>query len=526
MKLLFHGSTILTQDPAQPVAEALLVRGAHILAVGSEAELRAKAGSDARMFDLQGACLLPGFHDSHVHLSSHGLELWQLNLASARSLDEGLALVEAAAKDVAEDQWLLGSGFLMSRWGVSELHRRELDAVSGSRPVFLRSQDHHSAWANSRALELAGITAATPDPSEGVIVRDARGEATGLLLERAQALVARALPEPTAEQVEKALWDAARHFASLGVTTVHHMAYEPVARWRQLALEASREDYPIRVWACFDQDHLEHAAALGLATGQGGTNFQIGGAKFFADGALGSLTAQMLAPYKGTKARGMAVHGREMLLERFPLAIESGLTPVTHAIGDAANRAVLDALEATCEAWQPLGLRPRIEHVQHLNAQDAPRLAELGVVASMQPVHLRFDGPRIRELLPERLDEAHSWRRLLEHGATLALGSDTPVATPDVLLSLHTALTREDESGARSCPEQTMTLDEALAGYTRNAAFAIGWENRSGQLREGYDADLVLLSHDPHQGLAGLSVRATMKAGRWTYRADDEQNAH
>lgn len=515
--LIFHNGTILTMNPDAPQAAALAVRGRQILAVGTEAEVRVHAADSASAIDLQGRCLLPGFHDSHVHLAQHGFELAQVGLHDAKTKEEGLERVAARAHALEEGAWLVGAGFLMARWGVSDLHKRDLDRVAPDRPVLLRSQDHHSAWVNSRALELAGITATTPNPENGEIVKDDKGEPTGLLLEHATNLVWNMVPAPTAQDVEGAVAAAGRHLARLGITTVHHMAAEPATYWRQIALQASQESYPLRVWACIDQEDIEHAAAIGLATGQGGEFFQVGGAKFFADGALGSLTAHMLEPYEGTTTVGMPVHGREVLLERFPLAIEAGLVPVTHAIGDAAVRAVLDALEATRDLWQPLGMRPRIEHAQHLHKDDFKRFAELGVVASVQPIHFKFDAKRTRELLGERLQTTHAWRSLVAAGVRLALGSDTPVAGPDVLEGLQTALSRASEDGEVFTPAEILTLDEALAGYTRDAAYAVSWEHRSGSLKPGYDADFVLLSHDPHEGLDGVAVTGTMKAGCWTY---------
>ena len=514
--LLFHNGIILTMNEAAPTAEALAVRGRRILAVGTEAEVRAAVGS-AEVVDLRGRCLLPGFHDSHVHLTQHGLELTQLNLQKAKTLEEGLELIKAQAQSLPKGEWLLGAGFLMSRWDVSELHREDLDKVSPENPVLLRSQDHHSAWANSRALELSNITASTPNPKDGEVVKDKQGEPTGLLLEKALHLVWDKLPPPSAEVIREALQRGGDHLASLGITTVHHMAYEPAAYWRELALAASDAAFPVRVWACIDQESIEHAAAIGLATGQGGEFFQIGGAKFFADGALGSLTAHMLNAYEGTDTTGVEVHGKEVLLERFPLAIKAGLVPVTHAIGDAANRAVLDALEATKNLWQPIGMRPRVEHVQHLHPDDLPRFAELGVTASMQPIHFKFDAKRTAELLGERIKTTHAWRTLQQHGTLLALGSDTPVATPDVLEGLETACTRRSEEGEVYGKDEALDVETALAGYTRNAARAIGWENRSGQLKPGYDADLCVLSSDPRKGFEGLEVTATLKAGGWTF---------
>ena len=516
--LIFYNGTFLTLTPDAPRAEALAVRGRRILAVGTEAEVRAVA-ANAEPVDLQGRCLLPGFHDSHVHLTQHGLELSQVKLADCATQEEGLARVAQRAAELPEGEWLLGAGFLMSRWDVSELTKSDLDRAAPHHPVLLRSQDHHSAWANSLALELTGVSASTPDPQNGTVVKNARGEPTGLLLEKALHLVWDKVAPPSAEHLRAAVRQAGEHLASLGVTTVHHMAYEPAPYWREMASQASHEAYPVRVWACINQEDAEAAAAIGLATGQGGEFFQIGGPKFFADGALGSLTAHMLDPYEGTTTTGMTVHGYETLLERFPLVIKAGLVPVTHAIGDAANRAVLNALTQTRDLWQPLGMRPRVEHVQHLHPADLNRFAELGVVASMQPYHFRFDAKRAHELLGDRLKTTHAWRSLLASGAVLAFGSDAPVAEPDVLGSLETALTRISEEGEVFYAAEALTLEQALTAYTRGAAYAISREGRSGQLSTGFDADLVILSHNPHEGLAGLKVSATMKAGRWTFEA-------
>lgn len=516
--ILFINGSVQTLNAARPYAEALLLRGERIVALGSQKELVALAAPKTEVVDLAGRCVLPGFHDSHVHLTQHGLELAQVRLEPAQSLDQGLEFV---AERVAKEPlgWILGAGFLMSRWGVNDLTRQQLDAVAPENPVLLRSQDHHSAWVNSRALELAGVNAATPDPENGEIVRDAAGEPTGLLLERALHTVLDAVPPPSASDLDEALKIAAADFASLGVTTVHHMAYEPATYWQQIALQASAPDFPVRVWACLDHALIEQAAALGLATGQGGEHFQIGGAKFFADGALGSMTAWMLEPYEGTSNTGVVVDGPDVLRERYPKAIAAGLVPVCHAIGDAAIREVLNVLEETRHLWQAKHMRPRLEHAQHLHPDDIGRFGNLGVTASVQPLHLRFDAKRTGELLGERLATTHPWRSLKGGGALLAFGSDTPVASPGVIAGLISATERLSEEGEVVGLEQALTLEEALAAYTCDAAHAIGWEHRSGQLKPGFDADLVVLSGPPQEGLEDLSVDATMKAGRWTYRA-------
>lgn len=515
--LLFVNCRVLTMDPNRPRAEAALLRGDRVLAVAGRSELQALLCPDAHVVDADGAVIMPAFHDSHVHLGQHGFELGQIDLHGAESLDEGLSRIAERADEEPEGSWLLGAGFALQRWGVTSLGKEMLDRVAPRHPVLMRSQDHHSAWVNSEALRRSGVGAQTIDPENGTVVRDEQGEPTGLLLERALHLVWDRLPTPGPDDIATAVRRAGVDLASRGIATVHHMAYEPAAYWREVAGSASEEDFPVRVWACVNQEEIEGALAIGLATGQGGGNFMIGGAKFFADGALGSRTAWMLEPYEGTSNYGVAVHGPQVLAERYPLAIAAGLTPVTHAIGDAAVRAVLDALEETAPAWRARRLRPRIEHAQHVSRQDLARFGELGVVASIQPGHLTFDIPSIEALLSLREERAFPISSLLESGTVVAFGSDTPVASPDVFAGLRAACRRAGQHGRVLGAEQALTAEQALACYTRGAARAIGREGRSGMLRPGFDADLVLLSHDPLDSLDGLTVRGTLKGGRPTF---------
>ncbi|UCH27862.1 MAG: amidohydrolase [Trueperaceae bacterium] len=516
--ILFVNGLVLTQEDHTPEAQALALRQGRIVAVGASAELRRLAGAQTKVIDLDGRCLLPGFHDSHVHLGQYGFELSQVELDGTATMEEGLARVAERAAQLPKGQWLLGSGFALQRWGRTSVSKTDLDAVSRDHPMLLTSQDHHSSWANTLALEKAEVNRLTRDPPNGRLVRDASGEPTGLLLEHATALVRRAIPKPSRDEIRAALRQAGERLASYGITTVHHMAYEPADNWREMASLASEATFPLRLWACIPQEELEHALALGLATGQGGEHFAVGGAKFFTDGALGSGTAWMLEPYANSANYGMEVHGPEVLRARFPLAIEAGLVPVTHAIGDAANRSVLDALEATRSLWQGVGMRPRIEHAQHVSRDDIARFGDLGLIASMQPVHLTFDMDVIRNALPGRASRAYAMRSLSDAGALLAFGSDTPVASPDVVVGLKAACHRANSQGEVLTPAERLSPKEALAAYTRDAAAAIGWEHRSGRLRPGFDADLVIVSHDPRESLDGLEVLSTMKAGRWTYR--------
>jgi predicted amidohydrolase YtcJ len=512
-------TTVRTMDDGSPLARAIAVTGGRITAVGDVDTVLAQRGARTDVRDLPGTCVLPGFHDAHVHLAQHGLGLSAVTLADAPTLATGLERVAARVRERPAGTWIVGAGFSLQRWGLRTLHRDDLDRVAPNHPVYLRSQDHHAAWANTAALRAAGLDERRADPEAGTIVRDGDGTPTGYLLERAGALVSVAMPAPDADTLARAVAAAGRDLAARGITTVHHMAYEPASYWRAIADAASRDDFELRVWACIDHGDLEHASALGLAGGHGGDGFVVGGAKFFADGALGSRTAWMLEPYAGGGGTGVALDVPDVLERRYRLAAEAGFASVTHAIGDAAVRATLDALEATADAWRPRGLRPRVEHVQHLHPDDVPRFAALGAVASMQPIHLTFDAASIRTVLPDRLDRAYRMRSLRDAGAVLAFGSDTPVAPPDVLAGLRAAVSRRDVEGETLAADQALDVAAAVAGFTRGAAYAIGREHRSGRVAEGADADLVVLDHDPWQSLDDLAVILTVKGGRVTYDA-------
>lgn len=511
-------------DPAAPRAEAVAVRAGRIVAVGSDADVHPYAGPGTRSVELGSACLLPGFHDAHVHLTRHGLELAQLDLTPHASFAAALAALRARRDELAPGEWLEASGFALNSWrlaGIGDEEAAALEEATAGRPAYLESQDHHSCWVNGEVMRSAGLIdergegTARAD-AEGV-VRGASGRPTGLLLEGARSLVEEQRPVLDAQRLARALADAAADLAARGITTVNHMAAEPPTMARALASAASAPDYPLRVWACVPHDLIEQAAELGVATGQGGENYQVGGAKFFVDGALGSRTAWMLEPYAGTEDAGVIVDGPELLQQRMALGLAAGLTPVVHAIGDAATRAAIAAFAATRASWTSARLRPRLEHAQHMHPDDVAAAGALELIASVQPIHLTFDAHGIRDLLPDRLERAFALRSLARAGARLAFGSDTPVAPPDVFAGLRAACRRLGNDGLRLTPSEAISPDQALAAFTTGAAYAIGWEGRSGRLAPGFDADMVVLSHDPLVSLDGLAVLATLKGGRYTF---------
>lgn len=480
---LLHART-LTLDPQRPEAGAVLVGGGRVLAVGSREELRALAPG-AAVQDHRDLILTPGLAEAHVHLVSYGFSLSELNLHGARSVSEVQAKVAQRAMNTPPGTWIRGGGFLLSELGLHDYPTAELlDEVSPHHPVLIYSRDLHLSWANSLALRLSGITADTPDPEGGRIVRP-----LGTLLEHASGLVARVRPVPTDAEYLAAAKAGADDLAARGYVSAHTMAFEPVEAPRAVQLLAQRGELPLRVWATLPHDRLEHARDLGLRLTPGGL-FQWGGVKFFADGALGSRTAWLHAPgFADGSGTGIPLDPPELIRERGEEALRLGLTPVTHAIGDRANTEVLGVYDALRPLADGVGVRLRIEHAQHLRPGDIARFR--GLTASVQPIHLQADGPMIRELLPHLLETSYPFRSLQQAGAILAFGSDAPVAPPEYRANFAAAITRRDDAGEAIAPAEALTEGEVLWAHTRGPALAAGWDDE-GVIRPGARAAFTL----------------------------------
>lgn len=477
-------ATTQTLDESCPRAQAVLVGGGRVLAVGSREEVAAQAPR-ARVLDHRDLLLTPGLAEGHVHLVSYGFSLDQLNLHGARSVSEVQARVAQRAMNTPAGTWLRGGGFLLSELGLPDYPTAALlDEVSPHHPVLLYSRDLHLSWANSLALRLAGVTEATPDPEGGKIVRP-----LGTLLEHASGLVARALPTPSEAEYLAAARAGAADLAGRGYVSAHTMAFEPVEAPRAVQLLAQRGELPLRVWATLPHDRLAHARDLGLRLTPGGL-FQWGGVKFFADGALGSRTAWLHAPgFADGSGTGIPLDPPELIRERGREALELGLTPVTHAIGDRANSEVLDVYDALRPLAATQGVRLRVEHAQHLRPQDVARFR--GLTASVQPIHLQADGPMIRDLLPHLEGTSYPFRSLMEAGAILAFGSDAPVAPPEYRANFAAAITRRDDAGQPLAASEALTEEEVLWAHTRGPALAAGWDDE-GIIRPGARAAFTL----------------------------------
>jgi predicted amidohydrolase YtcJ len=502
--LLLSNGRIYTLNPGRPYAQAMAVAGNRILGVGDDAELRPLLRSGGRIVDLGGRAAIPGLIDAHVHFGSYSLGILQgkVDLDNASSKEEAVARAAEAAGRIPQDHWIQGRGWNRNIWPDPVFpSAADLDAAIPDHPVALQDKSDHALWVNSRAMELVGISASSGDPSGGEIVRDLAGQPTGMLLETACELVHNAIPDPDLNTYVDALRLGTTIAQSLGLTGIHDPGHPLVLAAFEVL--RSRGEMGLRALVHISGEGLDAAAKLGIHSGLGDEYVRIGGVKIFADGALGPQTAHMLDPYRGTTAdTGIPTHTADELRRLVRQAREAGLSVAVHAIGDAANRAVLDAIAASPrQAYAHLPAFPdRIEHVQVLHPDDLPRLAELGVVASGQPIHATSDMEIAERYWGPRCDLAYAWRSLLDTGARLAFGSDCPIETLDPLAGIHAAVTRRRADGSPGSEgwisRQRLAVSEAVHAYTLGAAYASGETHTKGSLAPGKLADLVVLSHN------------------------------
>jgi predicted amidohydrolase YtcJ len=471
--------------------DALWWEAGRIRHVGPAAEVARRAPRGTPVFELPHAWVTPGFVDAHTHFVTWALGRGRVQLAGARSRADILGRVAAAAPVAG---WVLGQGWDANGWEALP-DRFALDALHPG-PVYLDSLDLHAAWLNTAALAAAGIGPDTPDPFGGRIVRDANGRPTGLLLDRAVELALPALPAPPDDALRAAIAEGQAEAHRLGITGIHDVESEQVlAAFRGLEAEDALR---LRVLFHPPVAGLGRLVAEGVRSGQGSDWLTIGGVKLFLDGSLGKQTAWMLEPYEGSKDRGMSITTLEHAREAVRTAAGAGIAATVHAIGDAAVRRALDLLADAPAAALP----HRIEHFQCVHPADLGRAAELGVAVSMQPAHLLTDIPLVERYWGGRGRGAYSFRSVLATGATLAFGSDVPVASPDPREGVYAATARlaDGAEGQGWRPEERLDFETTLRAYTVGAARAGGVAHRRGTLAPGQDADLVAWEVDP--GLA------------------------
>jgi predicted amidohydrolase YtcJ len=497
--MIFRNGTIRTLDPSLPTVSSLWIAGERIAGgVG----VHETSLPSPETIDLGGRCVLPGFTDAHVHFPTWALARHDVRLHDAESLAEALDRVRAAPRT---GSWLRGQGWRDADWPDGPPTRQALDEVERDRPTMLISKDYHALWLNTRALELAG---GDLEVEGGVVVRDESGEPTGVLYERAAwQFKERYAVVPEDEYVE-AMREGVRVAASRGVTALHDKDgwLGAIGLWQRLEQQGS---LPVRVWQSTPADRLADLRELGLRSGVGSPLLRLGYLKAFMDGTLGSQTAWM------SDGSGVVITSSEELEEIVRAGAEAGWPVGVHAIGDAANRAALDAFERSREAWQPRGLRQRIEHAQCLDPEDVSRFGELGVAASVQFSHAPSDEALAKRYWADRLDRTYSFRSLLESGALLANGSDAPVEELEPWAGVVAAVLDHWRD------EQRLPLDQALHAVCVAPAWLSHDERVRGTLLPGRYADLVVLDRDPFacepEELREVGVVATMLGGRWTH---------
>lgn len=524
--LILHNARIRTLNPRQPFVSALAIENGRILAAGSDEDVLALVVPGAKIENLHGQTVWPGLTDAHLHLEHYAFSLERID-CEVETREECLRRVAERASGLPAGNWILGHGFDQNRWQGGYGSAAELDLAAGGRPAYLTAKSLHAAWASSAALRLAGIDRATPDPEGGIIQRDADGEPTGILLENAVRLVEAVLPVPDEHDTAGAIEHALTRLWRMGITGVHD--FDRRRCFQALQILDSTARLNLRVVKGIPVDQLSEAVALGLRTGFGSDFLRIGSVKMFADGALGPQTAAMLQPYEHSEGAGVLQLNAEQVFEAGRQAAQSGLSLAVHAIGDRANHEILNgyALLRRFESQNNLPrLRHRIEHVQLLHPDDLTRLAELDVIASVQPVHAISDIDIANRHWGSRSRYAYAYKSLLDANTRLAFGSDAPVETPNPFLGLHAAVNRARPSGYPGRegwhPEQRLSLEQALAGFTTGPAFAAGLEDRLGRLQPGYFADLIVLDGDPFalplENLHQYAPAATMVAGQWVWR--------
>ena len=548
MKILYN-ARIYTLDNSRPVASAIAMERGYILAVGETVDLLSEFAW-AEKQDMAGEIVLPGLTDAHLHLQHYALSLQKID-CETDTVEECLKRVQARVRSAQPGEWILGHGWNQNNWfpaprgsstgalPLSETKHEgvraegwpsasDLDKIAPSNPVYLTAKSLHAGWVNSAAQKLAGITADTPDPVNGQLQRDEHGALTGILLETAMQMISRVLPEPSLRDIAEAIEQAQPLLWRMGLTGVHDFDHR--ACFMALQQLHAQDKLKLRVTKSIPLEDLDHAVELGLRTGFGDDWLRVGSVKAFMDGALGPRTAAMFQPYfNEPENRGILNMDAEELFEFGRQAVVVGLSLAVHAIGDRANHEVLDAYEQLRRFERERNLPPlrhRIEHVQVLHPDDAGRLAELGIIASMQPIHATSDMHMADQYWGERAALSYAWRTQLQQGARLAFGSDAPVESPNPFFGLYAALTRQQADGSPAdeswYPEQRLSTQEALEAYTLGPAYTAGMETRLGKLSPGYLADLIVLPQDPFvippAGLLTMESSATMLGGEWVWQ--------
>jgi len=503
-ELIITNANVWTGDDAHPKAQAVAVLGDRIVAVGSNAEVSQWRGPATKTIDGGGKLLLPGFNDSHVHFVSGGQQLDSVQLNDVTSTDEFVRRIAEQAKKTPKGEWIQGGDWDETKWNPPNLPTKEMiDPVTPDNPVLISRYDGHSVLANSQGLKLAGITAQTPDPPGGAIVRDAQGNPTGVLRDAAMDPGFAAVPPMTHDQRIRVIKRAMEHAASLGVTSVQHMVadYGDIAAYAELLQNG---ELTTRIYAAPLITNIDDQAKIGIRHAFGGPYLRIGAVKAFADGSLGSRTAYFFEPFSDEpNNHGLLsdeMHPVSLMRDRMMKADAAGIQICTHAIGDQGISMILDLYTEVVKEHRGAERRFRIEHAQHMAEKDFARFAQLDVIASVQPYHAIDDGRWAEARIGhDRASRTYAFRTFLNHGVHLAFGTDWDVAPLNPMLGLYAAVTRATLDGKNPngwFPEQKLTVDESVRAYTMGSAYAEFQEKEKGSITPGKLADMVLLSDD------------------------------
>ena len=533
--LVVRNGKIATMEASQPMVQAVAIGNGLIVGLGTNAQVARFIGKDTKVVDLNGAFAMPGLIESHGHFMGIGQFKRSLNLMNSKKWDDIVAMVAAAAKEAKPGEWIIGRGFHQSKWTEAPTPNVQgfpvhdgLSKVSPNNPVLLTHASGHASMVNRKAMEVSGITRDTKDPKGGEILRDASGRPTGLLNETAQGLtrssynkyLALRTPEQRKADLQLEATLAAQECVGKGITSFQDAGsgFDTVDLLREMYKDGKLD---LRLWLMLRESNegLKARGAQYKFIGEAKEHITVRAIKRQIDGALGSRGAWLLAPYEDMpSSAGLNTESLTDIAETAEFAKANGFQLCVHAIGDRGNRETLDIFEKAQAGDR--SLRWRVEHAQHLSAQDIPRFAQLGVIAAMQAVHCTSDAPYVLARLgPKRAEEgAYVWRSLLDSGAKVTNGTDAPVEDVDPIPSLYAAVTRKLADGKEFFPKQKMTRLEALRSYTLDAAYAGFEEDRKGSIKAGKLGDLTVLSKDfltaPDSELLKMEVLYTVIGGK------------
>lgn len=526
---VFLNGSVWTVDPDHPQAEALAVKDDKILRVGTSSDIEKMIGDHTQVIDLKGVFVLPGFTDCHTHFIDGGFSLSRVQLGEARSREDFRNLIQDKARELGPNDWILDGNWDHQRFDPPELPTKEwIDEVTPENPVYVNRHDGHMVLVNSLALKMAGITKDTAEPAGGEIVRDPlTGEPTGILKDAAMDLVSRHIPEPSFEEKMQASAAALEEANRFGVTSIHDMGYSSSFEVYRKLLDQGRLTARLKLYIPIRE--IERLTGPDREAFPGNDFLKIAGVKGFVDGSLGSSTALFFDPYSDDpEKRGILVSDmfpEGIMEERIMEADRAGLQVAVHAIGDEANHIILDIFEKIMQTTGERDRRWRVEHAQHLIPQDFERFGQLRIIASVQPYHAIDDGRWAEQKIgKERARRTYAFRSLLDHGVTIACGSDWTVAPLNPLTGIYAAVTRQtldDKNPEGWIPEQKISLEQAIKGYTLNAAYAEFSEHIKGSIEQGKLADLAVLDQNlfeiPPESIMDTHVLMTVIGGKIVY---------